>query len=88
MYTIRILKQVGLAVWSKCWLSHLGVVGSRSGHDNLYKPWGREFTALMYDRWYKNHIKVGKFKWAHHRQRLSVVSEGAESHKQYVTERV
>ena len=29
------LKQVGVAAWLECWLSHLGVAGSSPGHDNL-----------------------------------------------------
>ena len=28
-------KQVGVAVWLECWLSHLGVAGLTPGHDNL-----------------------------------------------------
>ena len=29
------LKQVGVAAWLECWLSHLGVAGLSPGHDNL-----------------------------------------------------
>ena len=29
------MKQVGLAEWSKCRLSHLGVAGSIPGHEDL-----------------------------------------------------
>ena len=29
------VKQVGVAAWLKCWLSHLGVAGSSPGHENL-----------------------------------------------------
>ena len=28
-------KQVGVAAWLECWLSHLGVAGSSPGRDNL-----------------------------------------------------
>ena len=30
-----IQKQVGVAAWLECWLSHLGVAGSSPGRDNL-----------------------------------------------------
>ena len=29
------LKQVGVAAWLECWLSHMGVAGSSPGRDNL-----------------------------------------------------
>ena len=33
-------RQVGVAAWLECWLSHLGVAGSSPGRDNLWKPLG------------------------------------------------
>ena len=33
-------KQVGVAAWLECWLSHLGVAGLSPGRDNLWKPLG------------------------------------------------
>ena len=30
-----LFKQVGVAAWLECWLSHLGVAGSSPGRDNL-----------------------------------------------------
>ena len=32
---VDLAKQVGVAAWLECWLSHLGVAGSSPGRDNL-----------------------------------------------------
>ena len=83
------LKQFRVAAWLECWLSHLGVVGSSPGHDNLWKPLGgiNGPCKIVYDWWYKNRQKSVSFSgrisdW------LSVVLVRAKPHKRYVTERV
>ena len=79
-------KQVGVAAWLECWLSHLGVAGSSPGH--MRKLLGEKVALVrlcMIDGTkqamsvsFSGHISDG----------LSMVSVRAKPHKGYVNERV
>ena len=85
------IKQVGLAEWLKCPLSHLGVAGTIPGHNNLRGMCGP--CKIVYDHWYEaGFFSRWEFMSVHlfgdFSGRFSVVPVRAEQHKGYATDRV
>ena len=86
-YLVPVPKQVGLAAWLECWLSHPGVAGSSPGHDNLKKAIRgmNSPCKTVCDRRYKNRQKSVSGRIL---DILSMVLVRAKSHKGYISERV